>query len=104
MQRQLTRAVAIRPLVVREAVRLKKDSYQAWSASGYLKTADRYRQPKWAAALVVSEAKTQEWEKFGEAMEIDFRSAPRRFWQTVRPLKQEKQCLKTLYIVGVGCC
>ncbi|KAI3356141.1 hypothetical protein L3Q82_017397 [Scortum barcoo] len=43
----------------------------------------RYRQAKQAAARMVLEAKTRVWEEFGEAMEEDYRSASKRFWQTV---------------------
>ncbi|KAK5868068.1 hypothetical protein PBY51_012513 [Eleginops maclovinus] len=38
----------------------------------------RYRQARRAAASAVAEAKQRVWEKFGEAMEKDFRSAPKR--------------------------
>jgi len=71
---------------VKEAVRLKKGSPE---------TADGYREAKRAVASVVTEAKTRVWEEFGEAMEKDFRSASRRFWQTVRRLRKGKQ--------GSGC-
>ncbi|KAJ7996760.1 hypothetical protein DPEC_G00240360, partial [Dallia pectoralis] len=46
-----------------------------------------YRQARRAAAAAVSEAKQRVWEKFGEAMEKDFRSAPKCFWKTVRHLR-----------------
>ncbi|KAI3358007.1 hypothetical protein L3Q82_003028 [Scortum barcoo] len=52
---------------------------------------DRYRQAKQAAARTVLEAKTRVWEEFGEAMEEDYRSASKRFWQTVRRLRRGKQ-------------
>ncbi|KAJ8008627.1 hypothetical protein DPEC_G00106840 [Dallia pectoralis] len=48
-----------------------------------------YRQARRAAAAAVSEAKQRVWEKFGEAMEKDFRSAPKCFWKTVRHLRRE---------------
>ena len=56
---------------VRDAVKLKKESYRAWLARGTPEAADRYRQAKRAAAQAVAEAKTRVWEKFGEAMEED---------------------------------
>ena len=31
------------------------------------------------------------WEEFGEAMEKDFQLAPKKFWQTLRRLKNGKQ-------------
>ena len=58
---------------VRDAVKLKKESYRAWLARGTPEAADGYRQAKRAAARVVAEAKTRVWEKFGEATEEDFR-------------------------------
>ncbi|TWW60792.1 hypothetical protein D4764_05G0008820 [Takifugu flavidus] len=61
--------------VVRDAVRLKKESYRALLACGTPEAADRYRQAKWSAATAVAEPKTQAWEEFGEAMENDFRTA-----------------------------
>lgn len=59
---------------VRDAVKLKKESYWAWQACGTPEAADRYRQSKQDAARVVVEAKTQSWEEFGEAMDKDSRS------------------------------
>ena len=69
----------------------EKESYRAWLARGTPEAADGYRQAKRAAARAVAEAKTRVWEKFGEAMEEDYRSASRRFWQTVRRLRRGKQ-------------
>ena len=42
---------------VRDAVKLKKESYRAWLAQGTPEAADGYRQAKHAAAQVVAEAK-----------------------------------------------
>ena len=39
---------------------------------------------------MMTEAKTQVWEEFGEAMEIDFQSAPKKFWQTTWQLRKGK--------------
>ncbi|KAI3360026.1 hypothetical protein L3Q82_014350 [Scortum barcoo] len=47
--------------------------------------------PSKHAAQAVLEAKTRVWEEFGEAMEEDYRSASKRFWQTVRRLRRGKQ-------------
>ncbi|KAI3374050.1 hypothetical protein L3Q82_022616 [Scortum barcoo] len=57
---------------VRDAVRLKKESYRAMLACGTPDAVDRYRQAKQAAARMVLEAKTRVWEEFGEAMEEDY--------------------------------
>ncbi|KAI3362744.1 hypothetical protein L3Q82_001808 [Scortum barcoo] len=60
-----------------------------------------YRQAKQAAARTVLEAKTRVWEEFGEAMEEDYRSASKRFWQTVRRLRRGKQySANTVYSAG----
>ncbi|KAI3363122.1 hypothetical protein L3Q82_011775 [Scortum barcoo] len=41
------------------------------------------------------------WEEFGEAMEEDYRSASKRFWQTVRRLRRGKQySANTVYSAG----
>ncbi|XP_065327683.1 scavenger receptor cysteine-rich type 1 protein M130-like [Pelmatolapia mariae] len=69
---------------VRGATKLKKESYWAWLACGTPEAADRYRQTKRNAARAVTKAKTRVWEKFGETTEKDFRTASKRFWQTVR--------------------
>ncbi|KAI3359144.1 hypothetical protein L3Q82_002677 [Scortum barcoo] len=59
------------------------------------------RQAKQAAARAVLEAKTRVWEEFGEAMEEDYRSASKRFWQTVRRLRRGKQySANTVYSAG----
>ncbi|KAI3364790.1 hypothetical protein L3Q82_000917 [Scortum barcoo] len=86
---------------VRDAVRLKKESYRAMLACGTPDAVDRYRQAKQAAARTVLEAKTRVWEEFGEAMEEDYRSASKRFWQTVRRLRRGKQySANTVYSAG----
>ncbi|XP_054621698.1 uncharacterized protein vopp1b isoform X1 [Dunckerocampus dactyliophorus] len=84
--------------VVRDAVKMKKESYRAFLAYGTPEAADRYRQAKRSAALAVAEAKTRTWEEFGEAMENDFRTASKRFWTTIRRLMRGKQCtVNTVY-------
>ncbi|KAI3377398.1 hypothetical protein L3Q82_008588 [Scortum barcoo] len=50
---------------VRDAVRLKKESYRTMLACGTPDAVDRYRQAKQAAARTVLEAKTRVWEEFG---------------------------------------
>ncbi|KAI3373777.1 hypothetical protein L3Q82_022366 [Scortum barcoo] len=61
----------------------------------------KYWQAKQAAARTVLEAKTRVWEEFGEAMEEDYRSASKRFWQTVRRLRRGKQySANTVYSAG----
>jgi len=75
--------VAATPEPVREAVKLKKESYQAFLASVTLEAADGYRQAKRNAAMAVVKAKTRVWEEFGEAMENVFRTASERFWFTI---------------------
>ncbi|KAK3568156.1 hypothetical protein QTP86_032700 [Hemibagrus guttatus] len=77
-------------LEVRDAVKLKKESYRAWLARGTPEAAEAYRQAKRTTAVVVSEAKTRVWEEFGEAMEKDYRTASGKFWQTVRRLRREE--------------
>ncbi|KAK3552246.1 hypothetical protein QTP86_006094 [Hemibagrus guttatus] len=77
-------------LEVRDAVKLKKESYRAWLARGTLETAEAYQQAKRTTAVVVPEAKPRVWEEFGEAMEKDYRTASGKFWQTVRRLRREE--------------
>ncbi|KAI3364680.1 hypothetical protein L3Q82_011453 [Scortum barcoo] len=84
-------------------VRLKKESYRAMLACGTPDAVDRYRQAKQATARTVLEAKTRVWEEFGEAMEEDYRSASKRFWQTVQRLRRGKQySANTVYSAGWG--
>ncbi|KAK3506289.1 hypothetical protein QTP70_009509 [Hemibagrus guttatus] len=59
-------------LEVRDAVKLKKESYRTWLARGTPEAAEAYWQAKRTAARVVLEAKTRFWEEFGEAMEKDY--------------------------------
>lgn len=72
--------VSLKP-EVRDAIKLKKE------ACGTPEVADRYRQTKRTAVQVVLEAKTRICEEFGEAMEKDYRSASKRFGQTLRCLR-----------------
>ncbi|XDV52206.1 hypothetical protein PO909_020956 [Leuciscus waleckii] len=87
---------------VRDAVKLKKESYRAWLACGTLEAADGYRQAKRTAAWAVVEAKNRAWEEFGEVMEKDYRLASKRFWQTVRRLRRRKQCPTNAVYTGGG--
>ncbi|KAK3543983.1 hypothetical protein QTP70_032745, partial [Hemibagrus guttatus] len=89
-------------LEVRDAVKLKKESYRAWLARGTLEAAEAYRQAKRTTAAVVSEAKTRVWEEFGEAMEKDYRTASGKFWQTVRRLRRGKQLSANTVYSGGG--
>ncbi|KAK3571245.1 hypothetical protein QTP86_005959 [Hemibagrus guttatus] len=77
-------------LEVRDAVKLKKESYRAWLARETPQAGEAYRQAKRTAARLVSEAKTRVWEEFGEAMEKDYRTASGKFWQTVQCLRREE--------------
>ncbi|KAI3377022.1 hypothetical protein L3Q82_000238 [Scortum barcoo] len=83
--------------------RLKKESlsdhvglWDSW------RSCDRYRQAKQAAAQDgPGGKKARVWEEFGEAMEEDYRSASKRFWQTVRRLRRGKQySANTVYSAG----
>ena len=87
---------------VRDAVKLKKESYRAFLACGTPEAADGYRQAKRNAASAVAEAKTRAWEEFGEAMERDYRSASKRFWSTIRRLRRGKQCSTNTVYGGDG--
>ncbi|XP_054590120.1 uncharacterized protein [Nothobranchius furzeri] len=87
---------------VRGAVRLKKEAYKAWLVCGSPEAADRYRISKRGAAVAVAKAKSRAWEEFGEAMEKDYRSAPKRFWQTVRRLRRGRQQLAHTVYSGNG--
>ncbi|KAK0156607.1 LINE-1 reverse transcriptase [Merluccius polli] len=88
--------------VVRDAVKLKKESYRTFLACGTPEAAGRYRQAKRSAAAAVAEAKTQTWEEFGEAMENDFRTASKRFWTTIWRLRRGKQCIINTVYGGDG--
>ncbi|TWW53877.1 R2DM Retrovirus-related Pol polyprotein from type II retrotransposable element [Takifugu flavidus] len=87
---------------VRDAVKLKKESYRALLACGTPEAADGYRRAKRSAATAVAEAKTRAWEEFGEDMENDFRTASKRFWTTIRHLRKGKQCTVNTVYSGDG--
>ncbi|KAK3510172.1 hypothetical protein QTP70_026760 [Hemibagrus guttatus] len=89
-------------LEVRDAVKLKKESYRAWLAWGTPEAAEAYRQDKRTTAVVVSEAKTWVWEEFGEAMEKDYRTASGKLWQTVWRLRRGKQLSANTVYSGGG--
>lgn len=55
---------------MREAIKLKMDVFQVWSAQGSSEAADTHREARRAASLAVAEAR--EREKVGEAMENNF--------------------------------
>ncbi|KAI3352582.1 hypothetical protein L3Q82_005519 [Scortum barcoo] len=82
-------------------------SHRTMLACGTPDAVDRYRQAKCQAAspgAVLEAKKTRVWEEFGEAMEEDYRSASKRFWQTansIRRLRRGKQySANTVYSAG----
>lgn len=77
--------------MVREAVRLKKEAFRGMLSRRTPDAVAGYRRARRAAAAAVSEAKQRVWEKFGEDMEKDFRSAPKCFWKTIRHLRRGKR-------------
>ena len=86
---------------VRDAVKLKKESYLAWLARGTPEAADGYWQAKRVAARAVAAAKARVWEKFREAMEEDYWLASRKLWQTIqRPRKGRQSSTNTVYDGG----
>ncbi|KAK3514795.1 hypothetical protein QTP70_032195, partial [Hemibagrus guttatus] len=89
-------------LEVRDAIKLKKESYGAWLARETPEAAEAYWQAKQIAAQVVSETKTRVWEEFGEAMEKDYWTASGKFWQTVRCLRRGKQLSANTVYSGGG--
>ncbi|KAK3548817.1 hypothetical protein QTP70_020700, partial [Hemibagrus guttatus] len=69
---------------------------------GTPEAADAYQQAKRTVAWVVSEAKTRVWEEFCEAMEKDYWTASRKFWQTIRHLRRGKQLSANTVYSGGG--
>ena len=58
-------------------IKLKKETYRSWLACGTPRAATSYWQRSTTPAVV--EAKTRMWVEFGEAMEQDFYSMPKKF-------------------------
>uniref|UniRef100_A0A7N8YIA5 MCF.2 cell line derived transforming sequence a n=1 Tax=Mastacembelus armatus TaxID=205130 RepID=A0A7N8YIA5_9TELE len=84
---------------VRDAVKLKEESFQAWLACGTFEAAEGYWQAKRA---MVADAETWVWEEFSEAMDEDYRSVLRKFWQTVWRLRKRKRCFANTVYSGGG--
>ncbi|KAI3362750.1 hypothetical protein L3Q82_001644 [Scortum barcoo] len=87
---------------VRDAVRLKKESYRTMLACGTPDAVDRYRQAKQAAARMVLEAKTRVWEEFGEAMEEDYRSDLEEEILANRPAPQKGEAVLCQHCLQCG--
>ncbi|TWW66862.1 R2 Retrovirus-related Pol polyprotein from type I retrotransposable element [Takifugu flavidus] len=85
---------------VRDAVKLRKESYRALLACGTPEAADGYRRAKWSAATAVAEAKTRHGKS--SAMVNDFWTASKRFWTTIRRLRKGKQCTVNTVYSGDG--
>ena len=77
--------------MVREVTRLKKEAFQDVLSQGTPEAVARYQQARRTAASTMTEAKQRVWEEFGEAMEKDFRSAPKHFWKTFQHLRRGKR-------------
>ena len=83
------------------AIKLRKDTYRSCLAWGIPKAAHSYWQAKRSAAWVVTVAKTQMWEEFCEAMEQDFQSTTKKFWQAIQWHRRGKQnSVHTVFGVG----
>ena len=77
--------------VVREAVRLKKESFTDMLSRGTPEAGLYYRWARRAAAAAVAEAKQWVWEEFGKVMEKDFQVAPKHFWKNVHHHRRGKR-------------
>lgn len=77
--------------MVREVVQLKKEAFQDMLSRETPEAVARYWLAQRAVASAVTEAKQQVWGEFREAMEKDYRSAPKRFWKTIRHLRRGKR-------------
>lgn len=73
-------------------VKLKAEALRVWLAQDP-EEAERYLEVIRAVASIVGEAKIQMWEELREAMEKNLWLALRKFWQTIRGLRKEKQGL-----------
>lgn len=67
-------------LVVREAVKTKKEAFQKMLENWTPDTAEMYRLAKRAKAVAVIEVKAQAWEEFGKTTENDYWMASKVFW------------------------
>lgn len=86
---------------VRDAIKLKKESYWVMLACGTPEAGTRYLWAKHAVAQAVVYAQTQSWEEFGETMEEDYQLTSKWFWQTIWHLKRGKQYFaSTVYSAG----
>lgn len=65
--------------MLRDAVKLKRESNQAFLACETLEAPGGYHLAKRNVASSVAETKTQALEEFGEAMENDLQTALRKF-------------------------
>ncbi|VDP02530.1 unnamed protein product [Soboliphyme baturini] len=65
-------------------------TFKKWLGNTEPSTHARYIEARKAAAIAVAKAKSDSWEKFGEALESNFYTAKKVFWQTIRRLREEK--------------
>ena len=87
---------------VRYAVKLEEGVLSSLVGSWTPEAADGYQQAKRAAAQAFAEAETRVWEKFGKAMEEDYQSVSKQFWQTIRRLRRGKQSSTNTVYSGCG--
>lgn len=88
---------------MKDTIKLKKESYLTWLASGTSEAADGYRQTKQNVACEVADAKIRVWEEFGEFGEA--MKLPQR--DSVKPSDDsggESSVLFLWFLVWVGCC
>ncbi|XP_055714425.1 uncharacterized protein LOC129808679 [Phlebotomus papatasi] len=75
---------------VKEAVSEKKKAYKLYIQRKDSESRDRYVEARRPAKLAVKAAREEAWKKFGEKLELDYRTANKTFRQTVRRLRGKK--------------
>jgi len=76
---------------VQEIVKEKKNAFVKWLNDKSDSNRLVYIRAKKSASEAVKKAKKTSWERFGEEMESNYRSANKIFWQTVRRLRNTKK-------------
>lgn len=76
---------------VKEAVKLKKAAYKSWIKSKNEQDYVKYRLQRRECNRIVKKAKQDSWERFGQSLAENERTASRKFYKLVRSIRKKDE-------------
>ena len=77
---------------VKQKVKEKKEAWKKYLRSKSIEDMEKYRTKRKEACEEVKKSKQQQWEKFGEKLEENFRENQKLFWGAIKRSRRGNQC------------